>query len=166
MSGFQLHPEYTSTQIHHLSLYYIVQRQENLPQTHSISDSTVASKLSLGPDLFPDSRDVLTTSLALGSLCNIYISPKRCGQIYFPLDKFLHNAYTTFKTIPLRSVKPSARHPTIFQLDINSHPRTHKTPFSLYSNIYMGYSFFRLPTEVLPANVNYNLISSKFINKR
>ncbi len=71
MGGFHLHPEYTSTQIHHISLYYTVQRQENLPEAHSISDSTVASNLSLGQDLFKALCDALTIS-ALTALCTIF----------------------------------------------------------------------------------------------
>jgi hypothetical protein len=75
MSSFHLHPEYTSTQIHHISLYYILQRQENLPETHSISDSTVASNLSLRRDLFKALCDVLTIS-ALIALCTIFFPKK------------------------------------------------------------------------------------------
>ncbi len=72
MSSFHLHPVYTSTQIHHISLYYIVHRQENLPETHSTSNSTVASNLSLRQDLFKALCDVLTISLVLTALCTIF----------------------------------------------------------------------------------------------
>ena len=75
MGSFHLNPEYTSTQIHHISLYYIVQRQENLPETHSISDSTVASNLSLRRDLFKALCDVITIS-ALIALCTIFFPKK------------------------------------------------------------------------------------------
>ncbi len=76
MSGFSLTPEYASTQIHHISLYYIVQRQENLPETHSISDSAVTSNLSLGQHLFKHLCAVLTKSLAFTALCAIFFPKK------------------------------------------------------------------------------------------
>ncbi len=75
MSSFHLHPEYNSTQNHHIILYYNLQRQENLPETHSNSDSTVASNLSLRRDLFKALCDVLTIS-ALIALCTIFFPKK------------------------------------------------------------------------------------------
>ncbi len=102
MSGFHLHPEYTSTQIHHTSLHYIVQRQENLPERHSISDSTVTSNLSLEQDLFKDLCDVLTISLALTALCTIFFPKKNqlnlcsLGQIFLSC---LHQFWGNLPTI-------------------------------------------------------------------
>jgi hypothetical protein len=87
MGGFHLHQEYSSTPIHHTILYYIVQIQENLPGRNSSSESTVASQLSLGPDLFPALRVVFTTSLDLAHYAYIFSQEKFLATI-FPWKDF------------------------------------------------------------------------------
>jgi hypothetical protein len=88
MGSFHLHQEYSSTPIHHIILYYIVQIQKNLPERNSSSESTVASQLSLGPDLLPALRVVFTTNLDLAHYA-LYSSPtKNFLATIFPWKDF------------------------------------------------------------------------------
>ncbi len=114
MGSFHSHQEYSSTPIQHIILYYIVQIQENLPKRKSTFASTVTSQLSLGPDLSPALRNVLTISLDLAHYA-LYFFPREFPRTYFPLDGFFYSANTTFETIPLRFFTSIITQLAIFQ---------------------------------------------------
>jgi hypothetical protein len=140
MGGFHLHQEYSSTPIHHIILYYIVQIQENLPERNSSSKATVASQLSLGPDLFPTLCVVFTTTLALAHYA-LHFSPRKISCSYFPLEGFLYTAHANFKAISLRTVNSFTCQPTIFQLHSILAPRAYQTSFLLYALAHINTSF-------------------------